>query len=144
MCVVRVHTDEGSDMNTNRRIAAIVVAIAMIPPTSVASAATTSQTITVSCDATIVKVGPTLRHNGGTISITQHTTSPTSSTVTWARSSNGNDLQGKTVSNGQTASWTGVVANDYTLRARRTSSTNCNGAFPGNGNYNWNFTFKTT
>jgi len=87
-----------------------------------------------------VKDGITVTHSYGTFKITQNSTSPTSSTKTWARSQNMNDLPIRTISNGGTASWSSVLTGTYTVKALRSTASNCNGAWPGHGNYSWNYT----
>lgn len=127
---------------THRRMTMVLaLCVALLALVAPVEAASTTQTTSVSCDGVTIKSGVTVHHDpSGTFKIKQNSTSPTSSTKTYARSSNGNDLSIKTISDGQTATWTGVIANDYTVKAFRSTASNCNGWLPGHGNYSWNYT----
>jgi hypothetical protein len=135
--VQRIH-----DYRVYRKVAlALALSVAMLAVVAPVDAATTTQTTSVSCDGVTIKSGVTVTHDpSGTFKITQNSTNPTSITRTYARSSNGNDLTIKTVANGGTATWTGVLASNYTVKAFRSSAANCNGWLPGHGNYSWNYT----
>lgn len=99
------------------------------------------QSTDVSCDAVTVKLGVAVSHGStGRFKITQNSSTESSSTRAWARSSNGNDLNSKVISSGQTAVWDSVLPSTYTTRFLRSSSANCNGILPGNGNYTLNYT----
>lgn len=119
----------------------LVLGVAMLAIAAPVGAANSTQTTSVSCDGVTIKSDITVDHDpSGTFWITQNSTNPTSSTWAFARSSNGNDLRAKLVSNGATVFWTSVIANHYTVRAFRSGSFNCNGWLPGYGNYSWNYT----
>ena len=116
--------------------------VLMLGVAGTASASTKGPESTdVSCDGVTVKAGVSVaqRVSGG-FSIKQNSSSPSSSTIVTARSSNGNDLPNKTIGTGSTASWSGVLASTYTVRALRSGASNCNGVLPGHGNYSWNYT----
>jgi hypothetical protein len=126
-----------------RGAAAMLMAtgLLVVAAAPVAAATKGPQTTDVSCDGVTIKSGVSVSHvRTGTLSIKQNSTSPTSSTKTWAVSANGNSLSTKTVSNGGTASWTSVLPSTYTVRAFRSTNANCNGILPGAGNYSWNYT----
>ena len=104
-------------------------------------------TVTVSCDGVSwAGNGVYLQQSAyGPASVRQNTTSPTSSTVVHLQSSTGNNTSDKTVSDGQTVSWT--VARDttgYRVWGRRSTSKNCNGIGFGYGNYDWTYTETTS
>ncbi len=122
-------------------IVTMFVALALAGALAPAGAASSTQATSVSCDGVTIKTGITVTHDpSGTFKIRQNSSSPKSSTKTWARSSNGNDLSVKTVGDNGTATWTGVLASNYTIKAFRSGSANCNGWWPGHGNYTWNYT----
>lgn len=103
-------------------------------------AATTSGQTSVSCDGTTIKTVTTVDHSGGgTLSVRQNWTDPTSNTWVSARSGNDQDLAWKLASDGGTVSWTGVIGSNYTIRALRSGSQDCNGFWFGHGNYTWNY-----
>ena len=95
----------------------------------------------MSCNNTIPKTGVTVtqRHTG-TFKIKQNFTSPNSTSVVWAVSGSGHSLPTRTIGNGQTATWTGVLPARYTVHVHRVRPANCNGIGFGDGNYNWNYT----
>jgi hypothetical protein len=96
----------------------------------------------VSCDGQTIKTGNvSVRHTGGTMAITQRSTTPKSPSAVWYRNTaNGNFLQAKQVADGGTVSWGGVLAATYEVRVRRAVAENCNGISPGHGNYRFNYT----
>jgi len=127
-------------------ITALALALGMILAGGVASARNSgTQNLTVSCDGTTVKSGYVITQSTtGGFSIKQISTNPTSPSATWARSSQGNNLPVKYVTNGATASWSSVLPSNYTTRVRRDGSYNCNGIGFGYGNYNWTYIVTAT
>lgn len=106
-----------------------------------AGAATTSGTTTVSCDGSTVKnLAQVSKQAAGTYSIRINSATQSSTTNLSATSQNGNSLSWKSASQGQTASWTGVLAGTYTGKAKRVGAKNCNGVSLGHGNYTIGYT----
>jgi len=106
-----------------------------------AFAPTSTNNMAVACDGVTIKSGVTVAHDpSGTFKIKQNSADPASSTWVSGRSANGNDLSFQLVSNGVTATWTSVIANNYTVRAYRNGGFQCNGGLPGWGNYTLNYT----
>lgn len=102
----------------------------------------------VSCDGNTIKsVGYIDHYNSqipraAGIAVTQESATTNSSTTkVFLRGPSGNDTSTKSLSNGTSASWTGVIAATYLVKAYRSAAANCNGALPGNGNYTWSSTF---
>src|SRR5690606_32614974 len=84
--------------------------------------------------------GKTYQHSAkGTVSIKQKSTNPVLTSSVKATSQNGNSLPVVNVSDGQTATWANVLPGQYKVYARSSSSVNCNGWLPGNGNYTFNY-----
>lgn len=99
------------------------------------------QTLTVSCDGWSIATGVRVVFgSNGTYKITQNSTNPTSQSVTWAVSDNGNSLGTQIVSNGGTVSWSSVLKSGYTTKVYRNGAANCNGIGFGHGNYAWDYT----
>jgi hypothetical protein len=99
------------------------------------------ESLTVSCNAATPKIGVTVTSvRTGQFKIRQNSSSPASKSVVWAVSGSGNSLSAKTISNGQTATWTNVLRARYTVHVHRTVTGDCNGPLPQPGNYNWNYT----
>jgi hypothetical protein len=125
-------------------MAVLATTIAMTLFATPAYAPSNTYNMAVACDGVTIKSGATQAHNGGTVKIKQNSTNPVSSTWVSARSSFGNDLTFKKVSDGTEATWTSVIANSgYTVRAYRHGYLDCNGFWPGSGNYTLNYTFTT-
>lgn len=119
-----------------------IALLALITTTLVpAEAGSTTRAMEVSCDGVTIKYGVTVNHHpGGTFRITQNSTNPTSVSRTWATSAYDNDLPIRNIANLETATWTNVIASNYTVKVFRDGSSNCNGWRPGLGNYWWNYT----
>lgn len=75
----------------------------------------------------------------GTISVKQTASDPTVESRIALVSSNGNWTGGKVASNGQSVSWSGTLKGSYKVAAATSSQVNCNGAWPGNGNYKFSY-----
>jgi hypothetical protein len=120
---------------------ALVVAVAMP-----ASAATADGSFTATCDPGsygYATNGTVYQHSTkGTLSVKQTASSPTITSSVKVTSQNGNSTSDTNVSDGGTASWTNVLAGQYKVYARSSSGVNCNGAWPGKGNYK--FSYKIT
>lgn len=102
----------------------------------------------VSCDGNTIKTAGTIDHYNSQIpwaagiNVTQNSaTTQSSTTKVFLRGPSGNDTSTKSLSNGTSASWTGVIAAVYSVKAYRSGAANCNGSLPGHGNYTWNSTF---
>lgn len=124
---------------------AMLIGVAGVIP---AHAGVASATITVSCDGVTWQSNNSYLRQAttGPASVKQTNTSPTSSTTTHMQSITGNNTTDKTISNGQTATWTGVPADTtgYRVWGRRSVPLNCNGTGLGHGNYQWSYTQTTT
>jgi hypothetical protein len=75
----------------------------------------------------------------GTLSIRQTGSSPRVTSNVYATSQNGNSLTGRNIGDGETASWSNVRAGQYRVFARSSSTVNCNGILPGQGNYTFQY-----
>lgn len=110
-----------------------------------AFAQSSTQSTTVSCDVTITSNLVTLyQSKSGPMSIKQISSSPSINSYYWATSSNGNSVGAKSAVNGGTVSWNPVAPSNYTFKTHVVSSTNCNGAYPGDGNASLSFTATTS
>ena len=110
-----------------------------------AEAATVSQTLPVSCNSGNIATGVTVTQASlGSFKVKQNSSSPAEATRVWARDAQGNTLPSKTITDGETATWTGVLPAKYTIRAviSSASSLDCQGS--GNSNYSWNYTVNYT
>jgi hypothetical protein len=118
-------------------VSALMVSALAVP----AHAGSFSQRSTeVSCDGVTVKSASTIDHNdNGNVTIKQNNTNPTSNSVVWLRSSQGNDTGSRTLSDGETGTWTSVLSSTYTIKVRRSVEYNCNGISFGHGNYVWTY-----
>lgn len=107
-----------------------------------AQASTVTVEIPVSCNMYTTKSNfKSVYHtDNGNMWVKQNWSNPSSTTVVWAMSSSGNTLRSQTVSTGGTVTWTGVSASTYTFSAKRSTTKDCNGLLPGDGNYTWNAT----
>ncbi len=132
-----------SSRHTRRFFApAVLVAALMVSALAVPAHAGsfTNRSTEVSCDGVTVKSASTIDHNtNGNVTIKQNNTNPTSNSVTWLRSANGNDTGSRTLSDGETGTWTSVLASTYTIRVKRSTQYNCNGISFGDGNYVWTY-----
>jgi hypothetical protein len=121
-------------------LSSVAVAAVILPSAPAFATISGPHTLTVSCNGTYIATGVKVNHKTtGTFKITQNSSAPTSSTVTWAVSDAGNSLSTKVVSDGTTATWTSVLPSGYTVKAYRNGKANCNGILPGDGNYTWNY-----
>jgi hypothetical protein len=110
-----------------------------------AEAATVSQTLTVSCNSANIATGVIVTQGStGSFKVKQNSSSPAEDTKVWARDQNGNALKARTISSGETATWTAVSPGQYTIRAIIGSAAilNCPGS--GDGSYSWNYTVTYT
>jgi hypothetical protein len=97
--------------------------------------------LTVSCNSTKPKTGvKVVQRNTGTFKVRQNSSTHSSKSVVWAVSSAGNSLPTRTISTGQTATWTNVLHTTYTIHVHRSGTLDCNGLGLQDGNYNWNYT----
>ena len=136
---------EGNNMTGKKRwatvCAVLAISVAMAAP---ASAATGSGSFDATCDPSnygYASDGKTYQHNAyGTISVKQTGSNPTLSSSVKVTSQNGNSTSVKTVSDGGTVSWTNVLTGQYKVEAKSSSTSNCNGWLPGNGNYKFSYT----
>jgi hypothetical protein len=132
---------EENKMRAIAKSALVAIGLSVVVAAPAVAATKGPQSTDVSCDAVTVKLGVSVSHGStGRFKITQNAATEGSSTRAWARSSNGNDLNSKVISTGETAVWDSVLPSTYTTRFLRSSSANCNGILPGNGNYTLNYT----
>ena len=121
-----------------------MLSVAVVP----AASATTvgNHQVTVSCNGNPdqTSYGVSVAHRSrGQIKFTQVITNPDASTnVAMVSKPSGKRTGYQTVKDGGTVTWNPVLAGTYFPRIYRTGPSNCNGIFPGNGNYN--LTYKIT
>lgn len=116
---------------------AVATAAALAIPSAQATVSEGPFVQTVSCDATITDTLKTFTHaRSGTLGFRKVSDSDGNfAEVVNARSSTGKWVGAKTVSGyGGLATWSGVAASKYTFTIRPSTSHNCNGAWPGDGN----------
>jgi len=102
----------------------------------------------VRCDGNTIKTVGNIDHDNSQvprasgINVTQEKgTTQSSTTKVFLRSPSGNDTPTTSLSNGTSASWTGVIAAVCSVKAYRSGAANCNGSLPGHGNDTWSSTF---
>ncbi len=132
-------------MKMLKRIATAGVTIGLAVAVALpASAATADGSFTATCDPAnygFATNGTAYQHSTyGTISVKQTASSPQVTSSVKVTSQNGNSTPVVNVSDGATAKWTGVLTGQYKVYARSSSGVNCNGAWPGNGNYTFSYT----
>jgi hypothetical protein len=83
--------------------------------------------ITINCNSAYIATGVTVTQGvQGDFKVKQNSSTPSETTKYWALNVNTNkDLPNKSVSNGQTATWTNVVAGKYQIKAVIASSQKC-------------------
>ncbi len=83
--------------------------------------------ITINCNSAYIATGVTVTQAvTGTFKVKQNSSSPSETTKYWALNVTTNkDLSNKSVSNGQTATWTNVVAGKYQIKAVIATSKQC-------------------
>lgn len=90
---------------------------------------------TVSCDATITDTLKTFFHaSTGTLSFIKVSDTVNVVQAVNVYSAQGNQLGWKTVGTSGTVSWSNVLSSDYTFKIKPSTSMNCNGLWPGDGN----------
>ncbi len=131
-------------MKLSRRFGVLGLAVGIMMSLSVAASfagVSGPNSTSVSCDGKTVKSGVQVNTTAtGNFSIKQNSSNPVSVTAAYATAHTGNSLGIKNVGDGQTVTWSSVLPATYTIKARRVGSENCNGAWPGHGNYTWNYT----
>jgi hypothetical protein len=126
-------------------VACISTGIFVIGTIPAEAATVGPQSITVSCNPANIATGPTVvQSSTGDFKVKQDSSSPVEATRVWARDQEGNTLKSKTITDGETATWTSVLPAQYTVRAVISSAQNCNGIGIGDGNYTWKFTVTFT
>ncbi len=126
-------------MALKRKLAIGVSVLGLSVATAVSAYAYDENNRTVSCDTGYITSLVTL-YSSGSLSVKQRDTSPNTNRYYWAVSSNGNSLGWKATVDGGTVSWSNVIGSNYTYKTRVVSNTNCNGAWPGNGNTSLDYT----
>lgn len=124
-------------MRSHRVLSVLVAAGFVVGSATAAQAVSGSQT--VSCDVKITSTLTTL-YAGGTMSVTQRSTSENNNRYYWAVSSTGNSVTWKATVDGGTVTWTDVLNSNYTFKTRIVANQNCNGIVPGNGNSSLSWT----
>ena len=83
--------------------------------------------ITINCNSAYIATGVTVTQaDTGDFKVKQNSSSPSETTKYWALNVTTNkDLSNKSISNGQTATWTDVVAGKYQIKAVIASSKQC-------------------
>lgn len=117
----------------NSRKVHVFLASAGLAVAAVVPAYAYTGSATVSCDIANTDNLVTV-YASGAVTYKQISTSPATNRNNWAVSSNGNSLTKKATNDGQSVSWSGVLASNYTFKTKVVSNTNCNGILPGNGN----------
>jgi hypothetical protein len=126
-------------------VACISTGIFVIGAIPAEAATTVPQTLTVSCNSANIATGITVPQGStGSFTVKQNSSSPAEDTKVWARDQKGNALKARTISSGETATWTAVSPGKYTIRAiiGSASALNCPGS--GDGSYSWNYTVTYT
>lgn len=136
-------------MKTRTRQIAVLAAgvgIIFVSTAVAASAATKSQTIGVSGNATSVTTGTSIvQGHSGTFKIKQNSATDNRRTDWNAVSSNGNSLGYKHTSTGDTVTWNGVLSSTYTVKARKYVPSDCSPLNPfSDGSYDVNYTVTST
>ena len=131
-------------LKNRTRNVTVMVAIATMLFTAVpASAATGDGSFTATCDPAgypYATNNVSYQHSSkGTISVKQKSTNPVLTSSVKLVSQNGNSTSVQNVSDGGTVSWTNVLAGQYKVYARSSSTVNCNGPGFGSGNYTFNY-----
>lgn len=124
-------------------LAILAVTVAIGGVVSSARAASHTETTTVGCDAGDTTTLVTLNHKSGALKFTQNDTDANLNSNNWAMSGKGNNLSKKATTDGQTVTWTGVKASNYTFKTKPIKSVDCNWIFPGNGTTNEKYTART-
>jgi hypothetical protein len=118
-------------------VAALMVAALAVPANA---GSFTNRSTEVSCDGVTVKSASSIDHNtNGNVTVKQNNSNPTSNSIVWLRSANGNDTGSRNLSDGETGTWTSVLSSTYTIRVKRSVKFNCNGISFGDGNYVWTY-----
>lgn len=126
-------------------VACISTGIFVIGAIPAEAATVGPQTLTVSCNPANIATGVTVDQGAtGDFKVKQNSSTPPESTRVWARDQEGNTLPSKTITDGETATWTSVLPAHYTIRAVISSAVNCNGIGIGDGNYTWKYTVTFT
>lgn len=125
---------------TAAAVALLAVGVAQAPAMAITVGPYTQA---VSCDAANTDSLKTFFHaSQGTLSFIKVGDTNSITQAVNAYSSLGNGVGWKTVGASGTLSWSSVLASNYTFVVKPSTSVNCNGILPGNGNTD--LTYKVT
>lgn len=119
-----------------KRLAVALVALGLVIGASPAAAVVVTDTAAVSCSSGTWKSLGSVWTGGDYMMFKQLSASPAGNTrVKIVRSPDGTVFDDHVYSTGVPRSWSSFAAGTYLFNATRSTSTNCNGILPGNGNY---------